>query len=59
MKITDDVRKYAAEQAISEDALEKGMEKAKEFVEKGGGLREGVNLVTELRTPNEPRRLQY
>ena len=38
MKITEDVRKYAAEQAVSEeDALTKGMEeKSKEFVEKGG-----------------------
>jgi phosphomethylpyrimidine synthase len=37
MKITEDVRKYAAEQAISEEeALTKGMaEKSKEFVEKG------------------------
>jgi phosphomethylpyrimidine synthase len=37
MKITEDVRKYAAKQAISEeDALKKGMEeKSKEFVEKG------------------------
>ncbi|MEQ1862497.1 MAG: phosphomethylpyrimidine synthase ThiC [Chthoniobacteraceae bacterium] len=37
MKITEDVRKYAAEQAISEDeALKKGMEeKSKEFVEQG------------------------
>ncbi len=37
MKITEDVRKYAAEQAISEEeALKKGMEeKSKEFVEKG------------------------
>jgi phosphomethylpyrimidine synthase len=37
MKITEDVRKYAAEQAISEEeALRKGMEeKSKEFVEKG------------------------
>ena len=37
MKITEDVRKYAAEQGISEaDALAKGMqEKSKEFVEKG------------------------
>jgi hypothetical protein len=35
--ITEDVRKYAAEQVISEDeALKKGMEeKSKEFVEKG------------------------
>ena len=37
MKITEDVRKYAAEQSISEEeALAKGMaEKSKEFVEKG------------------------
>jgi phosphomethylpyrimidine synthase len=37
MKITEDVRKYAAEQGMSEqDALEKGMqEKSREFVEKG------------------------
>jgi phosphomethylpyrimidine synthase len=37
MKITEDVRKYAAEQGVSEDeALKKGMEaKSKEFVEKG------------------------
>jgi len=37
MKITEDVRKYAAEQAISEEeALEKGLkEKSREFVEKG------------------------
>jgi phosphomethylpyrimidine synthase len=37
MKITEDVRKYAAEQGITEDeALKKGMEeKSKEFVEKG------------------------
>ena len=37
MKITEDVHKYAAEQAISEEeALAKGMaEKSKEFVEKG------------------------
>ena len=37
MKITEDVRKYAAEQAISEEeALKKGREeKSKEFVEKG------------------------
>ena len=35
--ITEDVRKYAAEQAISEEeALQRGMEeKSKEFVEKG------------------------
>lgn len=37
MKITEDVRKYAAEQAISEEeALQKGMEeKSKEFAESG------------------------
>ena len=37
MKISEDVRKYAAEQAISEEeALKKGMEeKAREFTEKG------------------------
>lgn len=37
MKITEDVRKYAAEQGVSEDeALKKGMEeKSKEFAEKG------------------------
>ncbi|MDB6135752.1 MAG: thiamine biosynthesis protein ThiC [Verrucomicrobiales bacterium] len=38
MKITEDVRKYAAEQAISEqEALARGMEeKSKEFVKTGG-----------------------
>jgi phosphomethylpyrimidine synthase len=37
VKITEDVRKYAAEQGIAEsEALKSGMEeKAKEFVEKG------------------------
>ncbi len=37
MKITEDVRKYAAEQGLSEeDAVRRGMEeKSKEFVEKG------------------------
>jgi phosphomethylpyrimidine synthase len=37
MKITEDVRKYAADQALTEEeALKKGMEeKSKEFVEKG------------------------
>ncbi len=37
MKITEDVRKYAAEQAISEEeALQRGMEeKSKQFVEAG------------------------
>ncbi len=37
MKITEDVRKYAAEQAISEEeALQRGMDaKSKEFVESG------------------------
>ena len=40
MKITEDVRKYAAEQGIAEEeALKKGMEeKSKEFVEKGSEL---------------------
>jgi phosphomethylpyrimidine synthase len=40
MKITEDVRKYAAEQGISEtDALESGMqEKRKEFVEQGAEI---------------------
>ena len=40
MKITEDVRKYAAEQAISEEeALAKGMaEKSREFHEKGSEL---------------------
>jgi phosphomethylpyrimidine synthase len=38
MKITEDVRKFAAQQEISEEAaLQVGLEqKAKEFVEKGG-----------------------
>jgi phosphomethylpyrimidine synthase len=37
MKITEDVRKYAAEQGVSEnEALEKGLkEKSGEFVEEG------------------------
>jgi phosphomethylpyrimidine synthase len=37
MKITEDVRKYAAEQGVSEEeALQRGMEeKSKEFVERG------------------------
>ena len=37
MKITEDVRKYAAEHGVSEDeALRAGMdEKSKEFVESG------------------------
>jgi phosphomethylpyrimidine synthase len=37
MKITEDVRKFAREQGISdEDALKKGMEeKSRQFVEKG------------------------
>ena len=40
MKITEDVRKYAEEQKISErEALAKGMEqKSREFVEKGSEL---------------------
>jgi phosphomethylpyrimidine synthase len=38
MKITEDVRKYAAQHGLSEsEAFESGMkEKTKEFVEKGG-----------------------
>ena len=37
MKITEDVRKYAAEQSLTEeDAIKRGLqEKAAEFVEKG------------------------
>ena len=37
MKITEDVRKYAEEQGVSEtEALQKGMEaKSREFVERG------------------------
>src|SRR6187200_3312038 len=44
MKITEDVRKYAAEQGIAEgDALAKGMEeKSAEFVQKGGEVYEKV-----------------
>lgn len=40
MKITEDVRKYAAEQGIAEEeALKRGMEeKSKEFAEKGNEL---------------------
>ena len=40
MKITEDVRKYAAEQGISQnEALEKGLEeKSAEFVDKGAEL---------------------
>jgi phosphomethylpyrimidine synthase len=40
MKITEDVRKYAAEQGLAEsDALESGLkEKAKRFAEKGSEL---------------------
>jgi phosphomethylpyrimidine synthase len=40
MKITEDVRKYAAEHGVSEqEALQKGMEeKSKEFVEKGADV---------------------
>jgi phosphomethylpyrimidine synthase len=40
MKITEDVRKYAAELGIAEkEALKKGMEaKSKQFVEKGAEI---------------------
>ena len=40
MNMTEDVRKYAAEQGIAEEeALKKGMEeKSREFTEKGGEL---------------------
>jgi phosphomethylpyrimidine synthase len=40
MKITEDVRKFAAEQGVSEqDALQRGMEeKSREFTEKGSEL---------------------
>ena len=40
MKITEDVRKFAAEQGVTEDeAIQAGMEqKAREFVEKGAEL---------------------
>ena len=40
MKITEDVRKFAAEQKISEEqALQNGLEqKAREFTEKGSNL---------------------
>lgn len=42
--ITEDVRKYAAEQAISEEeALQRGMEeKSKEFVDKGAKVYESA-----------------
>ena len=40
MKITEDVRKYAAEKGVSEDqALAQGLaEKSQEFVEKGSDV---------------------
>ena len=40
MKITEDVRKYAAEQGLSEDeAMEKGLqEKSREFVQTGAQI---------------------
>jgi phosphomethylpyrimidine synthase len=40
MKITEDVRKYAAEMGLSEEAaVESGLqEKAREFVEKGADV---------------------
>jgi hypothetical protein len=42
MRITEDVRKYAAERRLTDsEAIESGMqEKRKEFVEKSGDLRE-------------------
>ena len=61
MKITEDVRKYAAEQGIAEEeALKKGMEeKSKEFVEEGrGGLREGVTEAFPQANDLRDRRLQ-
>jgi phosphomethylpyrimidine synthase len=47
VKITEDVRKYAAEQGIAEAAaFAKGMvEKSKEFIEKARGLRQGQGCV--------------
>ena len=54
MKITEDVRKYAAEQGIAEsEALESGLkEKAKEFTEKGrGSIREDVRRLCSLLSP--------
>jgi phosphomethylpyrimidine synthase len=43
MKITEDVRKYAAEQGLAEaDAVEQGMrEKSREFVETGAEIYKG------------------
>ncbi len=54
MKITEHVRKSAAEQAIFED---EGMaEKSKEFVENGReGLREGVSLLRDRKGHNYGR----
>lgn len=55
MKITGDVRKYAAEPGMSEEeALKKGAEeKSKEFVEKGAEVYRGVKLTFQAfqRTP--------
>ena len=48
MKITEDVRKYAAEQGLNEDeALKKGMEEKSRGVRREGrrGLREGVTVL--------------
>ena len=47
MKITEDDRKYAAEQGVSEEeALKRGMEeKSKEFVDKGAGVYAKVTRV--------------
>jgi phosphomethylpyrimidine synthase len=44
MKITEDVRKYAAEQGLSgEEALQRGLEeKSREFVEGGGQIYTGI-----------------
>jgi phosphomethylpyrimidine synthase len=46
MRITEDVRKYAAEQGIAEEeAIEEGLkQKAAEFKSRSSGLREGIML---------------
>ena len=50
MKITEDVRKYAAEQKLSEEeALQQGMkEKAAEFVEAGSEIYAKTSLKEEV-----------